>query len=100
LFEVEEDGGQLSHPARKGTRKLVLDSETHIESIPLDKPLLRLGVVEHLVEEKDALLYPIQLFLDLLLVVGLLLGFLRTRTGQLTAWTGTRRAKENVQRQT
>ena len=44
--------------------------------IAVGKALLGLGVVEHLVQEQRALLYPVELFRHLLLIVGLLLRFL------------------------
>ncbi len=46
----------------------------HVESVSVDEALVRLCVVEHLVEEEHALLDPVQLLLDLLLVVWPLLG--------------------------
>lgn len=49
---------------------------THIESISIDKSLVRFRVVQHLVEQQNSLLYPIQFFLHLLFVIWFLLRFL------------------------
>lgn len=53
--------------------------ETYVVRVAFDKALARVGVVEHLVEEKHALLHPVELLRHLLLVVGLLLRLLRAR---------------------
>jgi len=53
---------------------------THVIGVALDKALARVGVVEHLVEQEDALLHPVELLGHLLLVVGLLLELLRAAT--------------------
>ena len=53
-----------------------LSKRTYIESITIDESLFRLRVVEHLIEQQHTLLYPVELLLHLLLVIGLLLRLL------------------------
>lgn len=50
--------------------------QTNVVRVPFDELLLRLRIVEHLVEEQDPLLYPVELFRYLLLVVWFLVWFL------------------------
>jgi hypothetical protein len=45
-------------------------ARTHVISIPLNEPLLRFRIVEHLVEQQHALLDPVEFFRDLGFVVG------------------------------
>lgn len=63
---------------------------THVIRITLDEPFLRIRVIEHLVEQQDALLHPVELLRDLLLVVRFLLRFLWASRGGKSREEGVR----------